>query len=60
MYKLHPIVIYLFMYRSPSRDHQECFILSCVHRDQYIQKILATKFAQLMFPVILYFKKYDK
>ena len=57
------VVIYLFMHQSPSRVHQEHFILSCVHRDKYIQQILGeltTKFAQLRFTVILYFNKYDK
>lgn len=57
------VVIYLFMHQSPSRGHQKHFILSCVHRDQYIQQILGeltTKFAQLRFTVILYFNKYDK
>lgn len=51
------------MHQSPSRVHQEHFILSCVHRDKYIQQILGeltTKFAQLRFTVILYFNKYDK
>lgn len=44
------------MYQSPSRCHQECFILSCVHGDQYIQQILdglTTKCVQLISPAVV-------
>ena len=40
VYKLHTIVLYLFMYLSPSRGHLECFILSCTHMDHSIEFII--------------------